>query len=136
MPLVDKHAPLKKFTVRSARTPWLDKEIKELMKQRDQAKKTAVTTGYKVDWEVYRKLRNSVTKLNRNRKKLYYENRINDSRNDNKKLWNTLNDLLGRNTKSSPSYLEVEGNFITKPTDIGNYFNNYFIEKYKEMTIF
>lgn len=45
------------------------------------------------------------------------------------------NDLLGRNTKSSPSYLEVQGNFITKPTDIANHFNNYFIEKVEKLSI-
>ena len=40
---------------------------------------------------------------------------------------------MGRNTKSSPSYLEVEGNVITKPTDIANYFNNYFKEKVEKL---
>lgn len=35
LPLVEKHAPLKKFTVRNAITPLLDKEIKDAMKMRD-----------------------------------------------------------------------------------------------------
>lgn len=129
MPLVDKHAPLKKFTVRNARTPWLDNEIKELMKQRNLAKKTATITGCETDWQVYRKLRNSVTKLNRNKKKVYYENRINDIKYNSKKLWNTVNDLLGRKNKLTPSFLEVEGGFITKPSEIANHFNEYFIGK-------
>ena len=62
--------------------PWLDNKIKRLMKQRDQVKKkTAVITEYKAEWQVYHKLRNF---LNRNKNKLYYENRTNDIRNDNK----------------------------------------------------
>lgn len=129
MPLVEKHAPLKKFTVRKARTQWLYEEIKEYMKQRDQAKKTAIITGYESDWQVYRKLRNSVTKLNRKKKKLSSVNKINDINNDNKKLWNTLTDLLSRNKKLTPSFLEVEGKFITKPIEIANYFNNHYIDK-------
>ncbi len=44
-----------------------------------------------------------------------------------KKVWETQNDLLGRNTHYT--FLEVEGNFPTKPTEIANYFSNYFICK-------
>lgn len=39
LPLVEKLAPLKKSTVRNAMTPWLDKEIKDAMRIRDQMKK-------------------------------------------------------------------------------------------------
>ncbi len=38
MKIVDHHAPLKKFTVKNVITPWLDKELRELMIERDQAK--------------------------------------------------------------------------------------------------
>lgn len=60
------------------------------MKQRDQAKQTVILTGNKSD------NLNSVTNMNSQEIKLYYENRINDIKNDSKKLWNTLNDILGR----------------------------------------
>lgn len=33
------------------------------MEMRDQMKKNAITTGNKCDWDLYRKMRNSVTKL-------------------------------------------------------------------------
>lgn len=38
MPLVEKHAPLRKFTVRNVRTPWLANELKKYMAERNQAK--------------------------------------------------------------------------------------------------
>ena len=63
------------------------------------------------------KLRNHVTKLNK-KKKLNYETNINEIKNDSKKLWSTLNEILGKKANSSP--------FITKPTDISNYFNDFF----------
>lgn len=111
MPLVDKHAPMKKFTVRSVGAPWLNRELKEYMVERDQAKLTANRSGYQSDWQIYCKLRNSVTKVNKKKKKLYYEGRINEIKNDSKKLWNTLNNLMGRSTKKTPSFLETEGKF-------------------------
>jgi hypothetical protein len=47
---------------------------------------------------------------------------MHDVKNDRKKLWSTLNDILGKKANSAPS-------FITKPTDIAIYFNDFFIRK-------
>ena len=129
MTIVDYHVPLKKFTVKNVNTPWLDKELKEHMRERDQVKLTAISSSLKSDWQIYCKLRNFVTKSNKKKKKLYYENRINEIKHDSKQLWNTLNYLLRGNTKSTPSYLEVGGEFFTKPKDIANHLNSYFITK-------
>jgi len=74
--LIDKHAPLKKFTVRNKVTPWLDDELKKSMQIRCQMKRTAVNTGNKCDWDLYRKMRNSVAKLNKKKKKIYFENHV------------------------------------------------------------
>ena len=58
MPLVVKHAPMKKFTVRRIKTPWLDKELKEHMTERDKAKTIANKSNLKSVWQVYCKYRN------------------------------------------------------------------------------
>ena len=42
MPIIDKYAPLRKQTVRNVKAPWLDQELHELMKQRNQAKVDAI----------------------------------------------------------------------------------------------
>ena len=39
--ILDKHAPLKKRRVRSETAPWLNQSIRNLMKERDLAKRTA-----------------------------------------------------------------------------------------------
>ena len=44
-------------------------------------------SGCTAEWQTYCKLKNLVTKLNKMKKKLYYETKMNDS----KKLWSTLN---------------------------------------------
>lgn len=49
LPLVEKHAPLKKFTVENVRSPWLDSELKDYMHERDRVKCIANITGYKSD---------------------------------------------------------------------------------------
>lgn len=102
--VIDKHAPVKKRTVRNVRSSWIDDELKDCMTQRDQAKEMANKSSYISDWQIYRKLRIYVIKLNKRKKKLYYENLINNIKHDNKKLWNTFNDIMGRKSKSTPSF--------------------------------
>ena len=62
-----------------------------------------------------------MAKLNKMKKKLYYEAKIKDIKNDGTKKCRTLN--------STPSFIESDGLFITKPFDVANYFNDYFIGK-------
>lgn len=100
------------------------------MKERDQLKRTAVVSGSSEDWLEYRSLRNKVTKLNKQKKRLYYQSRIEEIKYDGKKLWTTLNQIMGREKKGkTPAFIESGEGFITKPQEIADYFNNYFISK-------
>lgn len=67
--------------------------------------------------------------MNRKKKKLYYVTKIDSIKHDGKKLWGTLISIMGRGDASAPSYIESEGTFITKPSEIANYFNDYFTDK-------
>ena len=59
----DKHAPIKKLTVRSLKAPWLDEELRNLMRERDLLKRSAIMSGNVADWQAYRSLRNIITKF-------------------------------------------------------------------------
>jgi hypothetical protein len=95
--------------------------------ERDEAKGMANKSVCTADWQTYCKLRNHLTKLNKKKKKLYYKTKIHSIKIDSKKLWSTLNDILGKKTNSAPAFIESDGSFIPKPTDITNYFNDFFI---------
>ena len=71
IPVTNKHAPIKKMTVTTVKSPWIDEELKNGMVERDEAKGMAIKSGSTTDWQTYFKLRNHVTKLNK--KKLHYE---------------------------------------------------------------
>lgn len=47
--------------------------------------------------------------------------------------WKTLNYIMGRSGDNTPSFIESDGTFITKPQDIANYFNEYFVGKMKKL---
>ena len=111
MQAIDKHAPLRKQTVRNFRAPWLDEELRDLMKLRDDLKNVALLSSFESDGQMYRRLRNYVTALKKKKKQLYYGNKIKDIKDDKKKLWSLVNGMMGRKPKSTSTYLEVEGNF-------------------------
>ncbi|XP_054871533.1 uncharacterized protein LOC129350084 [Amphiprion ocellaris] len=129
MPIIDKHAPLKRMTVRNIACPWVDAQLKEYFKQRDGLKAEAILSGDIIIWERYKQLRNYITKLNRAKKRAYYENKFREVKSDSKKTWNTLNEVTGRKSKCVPSFLELEHSFLTRPADIAKYLSEYFKNK-------
>lgn len=129
MKIVNKNAPLRKFTCKSKTAPWIDDHLKGLMKQRDEAKNISVKSGILDHRLKYCELRNKVTKLNKTKKREHYRKRICDVKYDGKKLWNVLNEIMGRKKNVCASFVESDGNFLTKPHDIANYFNKVFVSK-------
>ena len=60
IPVIDKHAPVKKLTVRTVKAPWIDEELKDYMVERDGAKGVAKSSCTS-NWLTYCKLRHFVT---------------------------------------------------------------------------
>ena len=129
MDIVNRHVPLKKITVKNRPAPWLDNNLRALMMERDLAKKAFVKSGSMEDKLRYCQLRNNVTKLNKIKRRDYYKQRLYDARLDGKKLWNVLNDIMGRKSNVSTPFVESNGLVLTKPSDIANHFNEYYVSK-------
>ena len=53
LPVTDRHAPIKKLTVKTAKSPWIDDELKNVMTERDEAKGMANKSGNTADWQTY-----------------------------------------------------------------------------------
>jgi hypothetical protein len=86
IPVTNKHAPIKKITVKMVQSPWIDEKLKNCMVERDEPKGMAIRYDSPTDWQTYCKCINHVTKLNKNQIKLHYATRINYIKNDSKKL--------------------------------------------------
>ena len=61
IPVTNKHAPIKKITVKTIKSPWIDEELKNCLVERGEAKGMAIKSGSPTDWQTYFKLRNHVT---------------------------------------------------------------------------
>ena len=69
-PVANKHALIKKMTVKTVKSLWIDEELKNCMVERYEAKGMANKSCCTTDWQPYCKLRNNVTKLNKNKKRV------------------------------------------------------------------
>jgi hypothetical protein len=59
-------------------------------------------------------------------KNRYFVNKFANNKNNGKKIWSTINDLLGRNKCSKINMIELEDNEISDQKEIAKNFNEYF----------
>ena len=74
--ILDRHAPVKTIKVRYRHSPFVNNEIKELMKKRDRLHRVARQTKNFCDWDSFRAVRNEVKKTLREAEKRYVQNEI------------------------------------------------------------
>ena len=92
--ILDKHAPFKTFRVKKPNhTPWIGKDIKQLMDVRDALKMEFNVTGENTKYEHYKNLRNHVTTVRRLAQKNMFNETINKYPQDSKKFYQAAKKL-------------------------------------------
>ena len=73
--------------------------------------------------------RNTLNKVIRNAKQIYYQELFNNSKNDIKLTWQNIKKVLNTysNKHAFPGRFEHNGSTLTNPIDIANAFNSYYI---------
>ena len=99
--IIDKHAPLCEMRVSEQYCPWIDRDLRDLMRTRDKLKKSAVKSKSALLWDSYRQVRNKVNSLGTQQKKEYYNDKISACKGNMKESWKTINELLNKRSKSS-----------------------------------
>ena len=77
--MCNKHAPVRRKTMRGVKCPWLTVATKKLMNERDSVLRKARGSGSEVDWSMYRRLRNQVSNRIKIEKRRYQRNEISDN---------------------------------------------------------
>ena len=117
--ILDQHAPVKQRKVRNKYAPYISSELRQQMFKRDTIKKRFRRTKDLKDWEKFVQLRNKVNIDKTKAKKSYYNQKFQNSKNDIKETWRTINNALGKNSKTtSIQQLEIDKIKITEPKTI------------------
>ncbi|KAI8479169.1 hypothetical protein Bbelb_430920 [Branchiostoma belcheri] len=108
--------------------PWLTDRVKNLMGQRDAARRKAIKTKDMKDWECYRSLRNQTTSMIKKAKKTHFESAITDAAEDPSLMWKIINSFTGK-TKSKCQVQKIrrsDESCTSEPAEMAEEFNNYF----------
>lgn len=101
--ILDKYYPIVEYKHVKIRSPWINSELYELMKEKEEAYKTAKLTKSSEDWAKAHKLRNLVNQQCKNAKDQYTLDNLENNKFNPKIFWSNLNSLWGSDKTGSQS---------------------------------
>ena len=121
------HAPIITKNVKGRNSPWLTREIKSEMNNRDRLMCKCRQSKLTCDYDQFRQQRNKVNKLVRKAKNDYHKDKLKDSVHDPKRFWSTLKNLfpLKEKLKSAKSFM-INGKLNSNSNDIAAGFCSFF----------
>ena len=119
--------------------PWLTKGIIQANRKQLLLYKNWLKDKDNIKYERYKQYQKVLRKIKRNCKMNYYQDQCEKYKRDSKKLWQTINNICGRNRDTSCciSHLAIDGTNHYDADSISNKFANHFAtigKKYSEST--
>ena len=119
--------PFKNTKVPCKPCAWINKDYIDLRLQVTKAKERATKTKAQADWDIFRKMSNSLNILAHKLKRDHFSNKIDEAGNDSGKLWTTLKEILpNKKQHNGITGVNCNGEILTTHKDIANCFNLYF----------
>ena len=116
----------KRISVKRLNSPWLSNA---LIKSIDQCHKLnkQCRLGY-LDKQTFNQYRNKLNSLVRSSKCKYYKGKFDNFKNDMRKTWKNINNLLQNKMKARKIHMHLNGTQYNNDSDISNAFSRYFSE--------
>lgn len=132
--VINEIAPIQIRQTKYSVNKWFDDETNSLIKRRNVAYEKACLQDTDINWSMYKELRNSVTTLIRRKKKAYYENLIDENKNDSKLMWKAIKEVVGKQNKGNTISRIYFGNLlVTDRVEIAEKFNEFFVASVEEI---
>jgi hypothetical protein len=127
--ILDAMAPMRTVQIRKKYAPWLSSATLDLMKERDRIKKNAAETGDKDDWKKFKHIRNQINNRLKYEESNWQKMKIDSCGTDSSKVWQSVKGILNWNSSGSPSQLFYNGSLVSKPQDVADAQNQFFLDK-------
>ena len=131
--ILDVMAPVKKIQTRVKYSPWLSKDTKVLIRDREASQAKAAETDDPEDWRIFRSLRNQVIAKKRADKKKWENQKLDHREHTSSTLWNSVKGFLGWDTAGPPTQLFSDGRMVTSPSGLAATMNKFFLDKVKRL---
>ena len=126
--LYDKHFPIvERKLKRRRRKPWVTNFILKMIKKKNKLYKKFCNSRLRSDERKFKLFRNKVINELRKSRQNYYQEILQHNKNNIKRTWQTINELIGKKKDRFPSSFQDNGEIFTDPVDISNKFNEYFV---------
>ena len=120
--------PNTQIKIKGNRIPYVDSDVKEMIRQRDYLRAKANNTGSNILRQAYCHLRNKVNYTLKQLRKHYYTNKIEENKDNLKKTWQVIREAMGQGGKiSSVDKVIVDGITVTDKEQIPDIFNYHFV---------
>ena len=132
--VIEKHAPVQKMRVSDKYCPWVNADLRALIKSRDKLKLAASKNKSTLLMSSYRHLRNKVNSLNTKLKRQYFATRVSKFKGNMKESWKTINLLFNKRSKSTNiDLLRDQNKTISNKGEISQSMNSFFCSIGKEL---
>ena len=131
--ILSKHAPLKVLHNRSNYVPYLDKDIKDLMKLRDDLKEEAAKSGDISIYEKYKEKRNLVSTKLKHAEADHNKSKFNKEDLSPSDIWQGAKQILGSVKSNFPTQILAGGKLISNPLKMASAVNEYFLDKIMQL---
>jgi hypothetical protein len=120
---------------------WFNQEVKNAIKEKENSYKEfhlrKIAGNNHIDiyksWDKYKKHRNKASNVLKKAKKNWFEQRIDTVKNDPKKMWITLKQLIAPKSRPVLNEVEIEGIIYSESHTIAEKVNEYYINSIKEI---
>ena len=134
--ILDKHAPMKKKTIRANHAPFMSKGLRKSIMKRTQLANKYHKSCSEQDYENFKKQKNFVNRLSKREKKSFYMNLSVNNLLDNKKFWKNMKPLFSDKSKSSNTITLVKNdNIISKDEEVAKEFSDFFSNAVENLNI-
>ena len=134
----DNHAPNIEHNVsrkkNGPKNPWISSAIIKSIRKKHTLYKKYKSSNFNEEYgNKYKKYRNTLVTVIKNAKRLYYCNSFNYNKNDMRKTWETINELIGKSKNKNMDIEELIINqggvdkIVTSGKDVAEELNNYFV---------
>ena len=127
--ILDVMAPIRTIQVRTKYAPWLSKETIRLMKERDNLQRIAAESKRREDWVQFKSLRNRINNRLKFEERSWQKTKIEQCGEDSKSVWKNVKGILNWKSSGSPNQLFYKGSLVTKPQQLADAQNEYFVDK-------
>ena len=122
--------PIKSFSVRKEKEPWITPQLIELIKDKDLAiKKAKKNKGNPDLWKRAKQLRNSCIKRLRRARAEFIQGNLEENMGNSKKFWKNIQNVLPNNKNGSRVFfdlLDKDSNTPVRTEDTANFINSFF----------